>query len=107
METKTNMQVDNFIIEDWLTDTPTTYDKFTEIDGSVIHFKYKRKLLSEQLSLYIDGETGQANIEYYDFGDNTFLWDEEMERLFADVDSINLVELFTAMYDRRWIGIYG
>lgn len=102
-----NTKIEGFNINDWLKDLPVQTNSFTEVDGEVITEHYKELHIGDHIRLYLCGETGQANLIFHDCGDGTFLWDAEMERIFSNIDSIDIAELFTAMYKRRWVGIYG
>ena len=76
-------------------------DVITEIIEGTERSKKVLKL-DEQLELILY-DSGQATLAYRHIEVETFWWDDEAERLFADIDNVKISDLFAMMYSKRWV----
>lgn len=63
-------------------------------------YYHKRLKITDQLSLFLY-DSGQATLAYRDQEIETFMWDTECERVFSDVDSVTISDLFELMDNKR------
>lgn len=62
--------------------------------------RHKRLKITDQLSLFLL-ESGQATLAYRGQEIETFMWDAECERVFNNVDSVTISDLFELMHNKR------
>lgn len=96
--------IDNFRLEDHLRECEIIVEEFEEFDGEATEIFYKELTLTDQLKLSLY-ESGQATLEYRGHEIETFMWDSEITGMIENFYLISAVELFDAVYRKRWRSI--
>lgn len=76
-------------------------ESFKEWDGSETIFRYKQLFITKELSLFLY-ESAQATLEFDGIEIITFYWNDDIEKMFNDIDNVKISELFNKMIETKW-----
>jgi|SRR5690625_2285433 len=97
--------IEGFKLENHLRECEILVEELEEFNNEPTKIFYKELTLTDQLKLFLF-ESGQATLEYRGHEVETFMWDYEIAGLFDNFYIISPLELFEAIYRKRWRSIY-